>query len=98
MNYVVTLTLSVSLSFLGHHFAESLLKRRRGSLPRLVLRGYRVHHSFFGALAVVIGLAFAGSYPLLATLGYGIGNLWQHKRAHNQENEKGMTLLTRVTE
>ena len=96
MSYVVTFTLSVSLSFLGHHFVENLLKRRRGGLPRFVVRGYRVHHSFFGALALVIGLAFAGSYPMLATLGYGIGNLWQHKWIHNRASEKGLVFLTRA--
>ncbi|KKW23315.1 MAG: hypothetical protein UY65_C0005G0017 [Parcubacteria group bacterium GW2011_GWA2_51_12] len=96
MEQAVTFTLSVSLSFLGHHLGERLLQVYRKKSPRLVVRGYRVHHSFFGILAVVIGLVFAGSYTMLATLGYGLGTIWQHRWAHNQAKEKGMVFITKV--
>lgn len=27
-------------------------------------------------------------------IGYGVGNIWQHKNTHNRINEKGLVFIT----
>jgi hypothetical protein len=31
-------------------------------------------------------------------IGYGVGNIWQHKKTHDRVNEKGLVFITRHSE
>ncbi len=63
---------------------------------QLRIKGYQIHHSFFGALAIILAVFLAGGVYFFAMLGYGLGNIWQHKLAHNQVNEKGLVFISRI--
>jgi len=97
MEQFFALILTGVTSFFGHHFGERFLEcfftRRKKELS-LVLKGYQIHHSFFGLLAILTALITTGIYTT-ALFGYGIGNIWQHKRTHNKINEKGMVFITK---
>ena len=94
MEQFFALFLSGTTSFFGHHFGERFLTKNGKRNVDLVLKGYRIHHSTFGLLAIIGALISTGLYaPVL--FGFGIGNIWQHKKTHNKINEKGMVFITR---
>ena len=95
MIYAITLFSSLAISFLSHQFSENFL-RRNGSNVRLIIRNYQVHHSFWGMAFIAFALFFATGHYALAMVGYGLGNLWQHKLTHNRVNEKGLVFISRV--
>lgn len=97
MDHFFTLFVSGMTSFFGHHFGERFLSKNRKRNVRLVLKGYQVHHSVFGLLAILAAFISAG-YTTFALFGYGLGNIWQHKRTHNKVNEKGMVFITKHSE
>ena len=94
MEHFFTLFLTGITSFFGHHLGERILTKNRKKNVRLVLKGYQIHHSFWGLIAIVTALISTGIYTT-ALFGYGIGNIWQHKKTHNKANEKGMVFITR---
>lgn len=96
MTYVITLFTSAIVSFFGHQFAEKFLTRNRTQNIRLIVGGYQIHHSFFGMLAIAIALILAGGSLMSMLFGYGLGNIWQHKKTHNQLNEKGFVFITKI--
>ena len=95
MTHAITLVSTTLLAFYAHHYAEKRLTRNWTRDFKLVVKGYQIHHSFFGAVAVLIGLIFTSSFVLTILLGYGLGNIWQHKKTHNRVNEKGLVFITK---
>ena len=91
-----TLSVSMLISFLVHQWGEQYFTRRGTRPIKLVIRGYQVHHSFFGALAILLAPILASGLIVVAALGYGIGNIWQHKKTHNSVNERGFIFISRV--
>ncbi|MDZ4243669.1 MAG: hypothetical protein U1C57_01035 [Candidatus Doudnabacteria bacterium] len=95
MYQILTLSLSSLVAFFAHHHGEKFLKRRKNI--RLILKGYHIHHSLFGAMAIFVGIIFSSGLLMFALLGYGLGNIWQHKYTHNKVNEKGMVFVSRIS-
>ena len=94
MDHFFTFLVSGIASFFAHHAGEKFFTKNGKRNIRLVFRGYQIHHSFFGVIAILAAFISAG-YTTFALFGYGLGNIWQHKRAHNKANENGMVLITR---
>ncbi|HYC79570.1 MAG TPA: hypothetical protein VEC17_00930 [Candidatus Binatia bacterium] len=96
MEYILVLLISAAVSFFVHDFLD---RRYIGITKRdvkLIVKGYHFHHSFFGAVIIVLALLFTGGgYVTVICCGYGVGNIWQHKLTHNRINEKGMVFVTR---
>ncbi len=95
MLYATAILSSATVSYFAHHWAEAFLKNR-GANIRLVVKGYHVHHSFFGALFLLIGIVFTSSVVAAIMAGYGVGNLWHHKITHNRAQEKGLVFLNKL--
>ncbi|MGE5392502.1 MAG: hypothetical protein ACM3NH_02035 [Candidatus Saccharibacteria bacterium] len=85
--------LVAAATFLLHDWLERMLVRKYGEIA-LVWRGYHIHHSVYGVLAICLALLIGGK-ALIIGGGFGLGNLWQHKATHNRQNEKGLVLVTR---
>lgn len=81
-------------SFFGHHFGERFLTKNGEKDVNLVLKGYQIHHNTFGLLAIIGALISTGLYATVL-FGFGIGNIWQHKKTHNKIGEKGMIFITK---
>lgn len=96
MEQFFALFLTGITSFFGHHIGERFLTKKGEKKIRLVLKGYQIHHSFWGLLAILTAFISTGLYAT-ALFGYGIGNIWQHKRTHNKANEKGLIFITKHT-
>lgn len=92
MEHFFVLLISGVSSFFGHHFGERFFDKNKTA--KLVLKGYQIHHSFFGLIALLLAFISSGIYAL-ALVGYGIGNIWHHKKTHNNVNEKGMVFITK---
>lgn len=64
----------------------------------LVVKGYHIHHSVWGFLAICYAIFFAGSVAMaVGAVGFGLGNLWQHKNTHNRMNERGMVFIEKIS-
>jgi len=95
MEQAVTFLGSAVVAFYSHHYAEKYFTRNWTRNIRLVIKGYQIHHSTWGVLAMAASLVFTSGLMTLALLGYGLGNIWQHKKTHNRINEKGLVFITR---
>jgi hypothetical protein len=97
MIFDILLTAAVAkISYLIHDKIEKKLTRNWTRNVRLVLFKYQFHHSFFGALFIIIAIFTLSGAVSLICIGYGIGNIWQHKITHNRMNEKGMVFINKV--
>ncbi|MBI4050451.1 MAG: hypothetical protein HY396_00540 [Candidatus Doudnabacteria bacterium] len=96
MTSTITLLTSAVVTFLAHHFGEKFFTRNWTKQIRLTIKGYQIHHSFWGAVAIVIATIFTSGTIMFALLGYGLGSIWQHKKTHNSLSEKGLVFITRV--
>jgi hypothetical protein len=96
MNDALLITAAALVSFSAHDLFESILGRHKHHFV-IKIRGYHLHHSFFGMLIAVVGLAYASGIIALICCGYGLGNIWQHKIAHNRVAEKGMVFITKAS-
>ena len=94
MEQFFVLILSSLSSFWGHHFGERFFDKKRDKC--LVIKNYHIHHSVFGILAITAAITMASSFTTLALFGFGIGNIWQHKRTHNKVNERGLVFISKV--
>lgn len=92
--YFFTLLISGTASFFAHHFSEKFFTKNGKKKVKLILKGYQIHHSAWGLLAIIGALISTGLYAT-AMFGYGIGNIWQHKRSHNKANENGLVFITK---
>ena len=92
MDQFFILLISSISSFFGHHFGERFFDKNKKA--KLVLKGYQIHHSVFGLAALLLSFISTGIY-ISALVGYGIGNIWHHKKTHNSVNEKGMVFITK---
>ena len=95
MTYALTLLGSTFIAFFAHHFVEKKLTRNWTRNLRVIIRGYQIHHSTWGAVALVMSIAFTSGLLMMAILGYAIGNIWQHKYTHNRINEPGFIFLSK---
>lgn len=98
MDHFFILLLSSLSSFWGHHFGERFLTKNKKRSVRLVIKNYHVHHSIFGVLAIIAAFIAASSFATIALFGFGLGNIWQHKRAHNKANEKGLVFISKINQ
>ena len=96
MNEFIATIVSAAATFFAHYAAERLIAKKRKKGVRFVLRGYHIHHSFFGIVLLAAALTVAGGIYAFIMFGYGIGNLWQHKYTHNKANEPGMVFIQRL--
>lgn len=96
MNQALTLAISAVCTFLGHHLGERYFTRGHTRKIRIVLKGYQIHHSFFGILTAAIAIIFTGGWLMFVLFGYSLGNLWQHKYTHNRLGEKGLIFLSKI--
>ena len=91
---ISSMIISMIATYFSHNYAENFLKRKHTD-PRLIFKKYQIHHSVWGIVVIVIAFIFTSSIYTFIMVGYGIGNIWQHKVAHNKVNEKGMVFITR---
>ncbi len=97
MEYPLVLLASAGTAFLVHDILDKRWIGRDHANMRLIVRGYHFHHSFFGALIILIALLFtSGGLVTVICCGYGVGNIWQHKLTHNRIKEKGMVFVTKM--
>ncbi len=96
MTYTIAFITSTIISFWAHHFGERFFTGNRTKNIRLVVKGFQVHHSFWGVLVIAIATVFTGGVIMFALLGYGLGNIWQHKKTHNAINERGMVFISKI--
>lgn len=95
--YMTILVASAGVSFYIHDFLDKNYIGRNKRDVKLIIRGYHFHHSFFGAIVIVLSLVFSGGgYVMVICCGYGLGNIWQHKLTHNRVQEKGMIFVSRL--
>ncbi len=92
----LTLAISAIISFLAHHWGEKFVIHKRNKPFRIIIKGYQFHHSCFGVLAIFAAPILASTLIMVAMLGFGIGNLWQHKKTHNSVNEKGFIFISKA--
>ena len=91
----VILLISSITSYFSHHFGERVLSGKFRDI-RLKFRNYQIHHSFWGVLAIILSVIFLSGNTMVAVIGYGIGNILQHKITHNRVSEKGIVFVTRL--
>ncbi|PIR97392.1 MAG: hypothetical protein COT91_01655 [Candidatus Doudnabacteria bacterium CG10_big_fil_rev_8_21_14_0_10_41_10] len=96
MAFVAVFLGSAVTSFYAHHFAEKFFTRNWTRNIRLIFKGYQIHHSTFGAMAIVVAVIIAGSFFAVVLFGYGLGNVWQHKKTHNKFDQKGMVFISKI--
>ena len=96
MTLYLSFIISATISYLGHHFGEHFFSKRGTRNINLVFKGYQIHHSTWGALVIALAIIFASGVVASAMLGYGIGNIWQHKKTHNAAKEKGMIFISKA--
>jgi hypothetical protein len=96
MTMLFTLSLSSFVTFYSHHFAEKFLTQNGVRNFRLILNGYHIHHSVFGLATLFVALIFLSGIMATIFVGYGIGNIWQHKYTHKRVNESGIVFITKL--
>lgn len=96
LEYATVVAAATGLSFYIHDYLDKNYIGRNHRDVKLIIRGWHLHHSFFGAIAIVVGAVFLGGSLSLVFVGYGLGNIWQHKLTHNRVQEKGMVFVSRV--
>ena len=96
MAYAATLLGSAFVTYFAHHYGEKFFTRNWTKKVRLIFKGYQIHHSAFGALAIVVALIISNIFATLILFGYGLGNIWQHKKTHNRFNQRGMVFISRM--
>lgn len=87
---------SILIAWLGHHWGEKIFTRNGRRQLKIIIKGYHVHHSCFGIVAIIGALVAASAVSAAMLVGYGIGNIWQHKHTHNRVNEKGFVFISKV--
>jgi len=90
------LILSSISAYWSHHFVENFLTNNGKKSIRLIIRRRQIHHSFWGIMSIAIALLFTQGFIMLAMIGYGIGNIWQHKLTHNRLGEPGLVFISKV--
>lgn len=98
MTEAIAFIIAAGLSFAGHEIGEWYATRGRTRDVRLIIKGFHIHHSFFGLLALVGGFLVFTNVVMFIFIGYGVGNIWQHKKTHDRVNEKGLVFITRHSE
>ena len=96
MTTSLILLISAVLSFLGHELGEKFFSNGGRKKLKLVFKGRQIHHSFWGAVSIAIAMIFTQGAVSIAILGYGLGNIWQHKITHNRVNERGIVFISKV--
>jgi hypothetical protein len=89
------LFLSATGASYGFHTAFETLASRRAEPVRLIIGNYHLHHSVLGIFSIIVGIAAWPAVLAPVALGYGVGNIWQHKLVHNKVNEKGLVFVDR---
>ena len=83
-------------AFFAHDWTEKRLTQNGKKQIRLVVKGYQIHHSFFGMLAIFYAILVASGGLAAILIGYGLGNIWQHKVTHNRVNENGLVFISKT--
>lgn len=97
MTIILTIISSTLTSYLIHSFSENFLTRDGKRDIKLIFKGRQIHHSFWAVVVAVIALMFTNGHYTLAMLGYSLGNIWQHKLAHNRAGEPGLVFISRLS-
>jgi hypothetical protein len=94
MHEAILLAAAAMVTFAAHDLFELAVNSQKIKF-RFIVFGWHFHHSVLGILVGLAGFAFASGGVLLVCCGYTVGNLLQHKVAHNRVNEPGMVFVTR---
>jgi hypothetical protein len=92
---LVLLTSGIT-AFFAHNFGERYITDNGQKQVRIIVKGYQLHHSVFGALTILIAIVFLSGTWAVIFFGYGVGNIWQHKITHNRVNENGLVFISKL--